>query len=101
MERLRSSTAEPLTTPRGAQIALRLLLLVPAWFLFFFWWAVVLRRLSWFEMREILAFLVISFVIILTATVTWIIHCRRLYSRSVPRTHVWTVHEDFTRDVLG
>jgi len=101
MDTYAPSPVDPVTHASRRDIILRGLIIAPSWLLFVFWWLVVLRSLTWPEARYALLFIGIAFVIIFTATVSWIMHNRRLFLHTVPRTRVWPAVEDFTRDVLG
>jgi hypothetical protein len=90
----------PLEAPPARQF-LHGVFAAAGWVLFVWWWWIVLQRVSVFEVRFTVWFLVISLVIIAGVTALWAVHNQRIFQRKGARMGLPIVEEDHSRDVLG
>jgi len=90
----------PLEAPPARQF-LHGVFAAAGWVLFVWWWWIVLQRVSLFEVRFTVWFLVISLFIIATVTGLWAIHNQRIFQQKGARTGLAVIEENHSRDVLG
>ncbi len=91
----------PHTEAGRARQALHVLLAVAGWVLFFYWWSIVLRDVDPRQVRFTVLFVGIALVVVVAATVAWVVHNLSIFKRRGARTHVRPVAEDVTEDTLG
>ena len=81
--------------------ALHILLAGAGWVLFIYWWSIVLARVTPREIRFTALFIGISLVVVVAATVIWVMHNVAIFRRRGPRTKVRPVDQQVRVDHLG
>jgi hypothetical protein len=92
---------DPRSEASQVRQALHILLAGAGWVLFFYWWSIVLGRVSSREIRFTALFIGISLVVVVAATVVWVLHNISIFRRRGPRTKVRPVDEQVRVDHLG
>jgi hypothetical protein len=92
---------DPRTEAGQVRQALHILLAGAGWVLFFYWWSIVLGRVSPREIRFTALFIGISLVVVVAATVIWVLHNVAIFRRRGPRTKVRPVDLEVRVDHLG